>query len=94
MRYHPDNRDTGDELRFSVIMEAHGTPKDPVKRAQYDILHKDHWVTNRKLAEEASDLKGSERDLVIQGRLLSILYVNVDETWKIRASAMSSLNGC
>ena len=37
MRYHPDNQDTGDQLRFSQIMEAHDTLKDPVKRAQYDI---------------------------------------------------------
>ena len=36
-RYHPDNRDTGDRLRFDVILEAHNTLRDPVKRARYDI---------------------------------------------------------
>ncbi|WP_407046075.1 hypothetical protein [Mesorhizobium abyssinicae] len=34
MRYHPDTRDTGDESRFSEIVEAHNTLKDPVKCAR------------------------------------------------------------
>ncbi|WP_245425844.1 DnaJ domain-containing protein [Mesorhizobium sp. WSM3862] len=41
MRYHPDNRDTGDESRFNEIVEAHNTLKDPLKRAQYDIQYMD-----------------------------------------------------
>jgi curved DNA-binding protein CbpA len=75
LRYHPDNQDSGDELRFSEIVEAHDTLKNPVKRAQYDIQHKDHSGSRWKLAEEASNTKGIERDVVIQDRLLSILYV-------------------
>ena len=74
-RYHPDNPDTGDRRRFDVIMEAYNTLKDPVKRAQYDIQHKNHSGFRWKLAEEASDSKGIERDVDIQNKLLSILYV-------------------
>jgi curved DNA-binding protein CbpA len=74
-RYHPDNRDTGDRLRFDVILEAHNTLKDPIKRAQYDIQHKNHSGLRWRLAEEASDSKGIERDVDIQNKLLSILYV-------------------
>ena len=55
-RYHPDNRDTGDRLRFDVILEAHNTLKDPVKRAQYDIQHKSQWGFRWKLAAEANDI--------------------------------------
>ena len=75
LRYHPDNSDTGDLSRFSEIVEAHNTLKDPVKRAQYDLRHKDHSGGRWKLAEEASNTKGIERDVVIQDKLLSILYV-------------------
>ncbi|MER9303201.1 DnaJ domain-containing protein [Mesorhizobium sp. M0293] len=75
MRYHPDNRDTGDEARFSEIVEAHNILKDPVKRAQYDIRHKDHANFRRELAEEATNTKGFEKDVVIQARVLSLLYV-------------------
>jgi curved DNA-binding protein CbpA len=74
-RYHPDNQDTGDRLRFDEILQAHSTLKDPVKRAQYDIQYKNHSGVRRKLAEEASDDKGIRRDGDIQDKLLSILYV-------------------
>ena len=75
LRYHPDNQETGDRLRFNEIVEAHSTLRDPVKRAQYDIQHKNHSGIRWKLAEEASDSKGIARDVDIQDKLLSILYV-------------------
>ncbi|ESY64251.1 DnaJ domain-containing protein [Mesorhizobium sp. M1050] len=74
MRYHPDNQQTGDETRFSEIVEAHNTLKDPVKRAQYDIAYRDNASLRRELTEEASSTKGIERDVVIQAKLLSLLY--------------------
>jgi hypothetical protein len=74
-RYHPDNHDTGDDLRFNEIVQAHNTLKDPVKRAQYDIEHKNHLNLRWNLAEEASDGKSIDRDVDIQDKLLSILYV-------------------
>ncbi len=74
-RYHPDNQDTGDRPRFDAIMEANDTLRDPGKRAQYDIAHKKHSGFRWKLSEEASDNKGIERDVDIQNKLLSILYV-------------------
>jgi curved DNA-binding protein CbpA len=75
MRYHPDNPNTGDRTRFSEIVEAHDTLKDPVKRVQYDIQYKNHSASRWELIEEASNPKSSERDVVIQDKLLSILYV-------------------
>jgi hypothetical protein len=56
-------------------MEAYDTLRDPIKRAQHDIEHKNHSNIRWKLAEEASDSKGVERDVDIQNRLLSVLYV-------------------
>jgi curved DNA-binding protein CbpA len=74
-RYHPDNQETGDRLCFDKIVEANDTLRDPVKRAQYDIQHKNHSGFRWKLAEEASDSKGIARDVDIQDKLLSVLYV-------------------
>src|SRR3954469_8272323 len=72
MRYHPDNRDTGNESRFSEIVEAHNTLRDPVKRAQYDVQHKYHSELRQELTEEASNPKAIEWDVVIQDKLLSL----------------------
>ena len=74
-RYHPDNNETGDLHRFTKLVEAHDTLRNPVKRAQYDIQHKNHSDSRWKLGEEASDRKGIGRDVDIQFKLLSILYV-------------------
>jgi curved DNA-binding protein CbpA len=74
-RYHPDNPDTGDRLRFDDIMEAHDTLKNPVKRAQHDIRRNSRSEYRSKLDEEAGDRKGIKRDIDIQNKMLSILYV-------------------
>jgi curved DNA-binding protein CbpA len=74
-RYHPDNQDTGDRAQFDTIMAAYDRLKDPAKRAQYDLEQKKHSGLRWKLAEEARDDKGHDRDVEIQSRLLAILYV-------------------
>ena len=65
-RYHPDNQDTGDRARFDAIMEAYDTLRDPDKRAQYDIEHKNNSGLRWKLVEEAGDNRSVERDIEIQ----------------------------
>ncbi|RUW85313.1 J domain-containing protein [Mesorhizobium sp. M1E.F.Ca.ET.063.01.1.1] len=73
MRYHPDNRETGDEGRFSDIVEAHNTLRDPAKRAAYDIQYGDHLGHRHELLQEASNTKGFEQDTIIQEKVLSLL---------------------
>jgi curved DNA-binding protein CbpA len=93
-RYHPDNQDTGDLIRFGEVVEAHNTLRDPVKRAQYDIQHKRLSGSRWKLVEEAN---GIGRDAVIQDKLLSILYVkrrqNINEPG-IGNHELELLSGC
>ncbi len=74
-RYHPDNPATADRDRFDLILEAHDTLRDAVKRAQYDIEHRRHASLHVELAEEAGDSQGIERDSDVQARLLSLFYV-------------------
>jgi len=38
-RYHPDNKETGDEDRFRAITEAYRVLSDPERRAQYDAVY-------------------------------------------------------
>lgn len=73
-RYHPDNADTGDRLRFDLILESYNTLKDPSKRAQYDTQYQEQFGPHPKFAEEVSDSDVVEQDVEIQDKLLSIYY--------------------
>jgi curved DNA-binding protein CbpA len=74
-RYHPDNRDTGDRMRFDAVIEAHNTLRDPLKRAQYDVQHQSQANVRSQLVAEVGDSTSIERGVDIQNRLLSLLYV-------------------
>jgi hypothetical protein len=73
-RYHPDNPQTGDRSRFDVIVEAHNTLRDPVRRARYDIGYQLQSSARSKLVDE---INGTEiwQDMDLQKKLLSLLYV-------------------
>jgi curved DNA-binding protein CbpA len=97
MRYHPDNPSTGDRARFDGVVEAHNTLKDPIERVQYDIHHTNRLASSWELAEEASNSKGIRRDVVIQDKLLSILYVKRRQDMKepgIGEYELERLSGC
>jgi hypothetical protein len=74
LQYHPDNKETGDRLRFDLLLEAHAVLADPAKRAEYDVQHKMHADLRWKLAEDASNRLGIVRDVDIQSKMLALLY--------------------
>src|ERR1700747_3742922 len=73
-RYHPDNQQTGDRSRFDVIVEAHNTLRDPVRRARYDIQYQIQSSARSKLLDEVNGTKSCQ-DTDLQNSLLSLLYV-------------------
>lgn len=46
-RFHPDNRETGNETRFRELSEAYAVLNDPARRARYDVayheMRQDRW---------------------------------------------------
>lgn len=74
-RYHPDNQETGDRVRFDRIVEAHSTLKDPARRAQYDLEHRAYSWPHSRPAEDPGTSQLIGRDVEIQDRLLSIFYL-------------------
>ena len=74
-RYHPDHTETGDPEKFTQIVKAHNTLRDPEKRADYDIHYKRASEYQWGLVEEAGQWDGFENDEIIQARVLSVLYV-------------------
>ena len=74
-RYHPDNRETGNEARFREITEAYQILSNPEKRARYDATHqkrrKDRW---RLVAAGADSENDFEMEQAMRLTMLEALY--------------------
>jgi len=74
-RYHPDNRETGNEARFREITEAYQVLSNPEKRASYDATsqkrRKDRWRVVSAGAESENDF---EMEQIVRLTVLEALY--------------------
>jgi curved DNA-binding protein CbpA len=74
-RYHPDNRETGNEERFREMTEAYNVLSNPEKRASYDAIHsqrrKDRWKLVSTGANSENDF---EMERVVRLTVLEALY--------------------
>jgi curved DNA-binding protein len=74
-RYHPDNKETGNEARFRAITEAYQVLSTAEKRAQYDATNqtrkKDRW---RLVAAGAQTENDFEMEQVVRLTVLEALY--------------------
>src|SRR5215470_16156577 len=74
-RYHPDNRETGNDARFREITEAYQVLSSPEKRARYDATNqqrkKDRW---RVVAAGAESENNFELEQVVRLTVLEALY--------------------
>src|ERR1044072_6489642 len=53
-RYHPANRETGDEARFPEITDAYHVLSNPERRAQYDATNQNRRRDPWRLASEGA----------------------------------------
>jgi curved DNA-binding protein len=74
-RYHPDNLETGDTNKFSVLVEAHQILTDPERRASYDAFYEKAQEKRWHLFAEASEHAGIDSDRRIHHGILSLLYM-------------------
>jgi curved DNA-binding protein CbpA len=74
-RFHPDNKETGNEARFREIQAAYSVLSDPEKRARYDVTHQqqrnERW---RLVASGAQSENEFEAELIARLTLLEALY--------------------
>jgi DnaJ domain len=73
-RYHPDNRETGNERKFNDVVQAYRVLSDPERRASYDVKYDENRALVLKIFEEASASDTFEGDRRIFGGVLSLLY--------------------
>jgi curved DNA-binding protein CbpA len=74
-RYHPDNRETGNERKFNDVVQAYRVLSDPEKRAAYDVKYDEHRASILKIFDEASASDSFEGDERIFSGVLSLLYI-------------------
>ena len=74
-RYHPDNRETGNEARFRQLTDAYHVLSNPEKRARYDATNqqrkKERW---RVVAAGSESENNFELEQVVRLTVLEALY--------------------
>lgn len=73
-RFHPDNKDSGDEREFRRVMEAYRVLSDPEKRAGYDVQHRGRQERNWKIFDQPNSATGVQSEKKKREGVLSLLY--------------------
>lgn len=74
-RYHPDNLETGDAVKFDRIVKAHKVLSDPEARSAYDVAHRENRGSVLQIFDESSDPESYDCDKRIFEGILSLLYI-------------------
>ncbi len=73
-RFHPDNHETGDATRFTMILQAYKVLGDPELRAQFDVHYQQHKAVKWRLFDAKEASGGVSSDKEIRFGILSLLY--------------------
>jgi curved DNA-binding protein CbpA len=73
-RYHPDNPESGDSVRFKQLVEAFQILSDPEQRAKFDIQYAQLTAARWKVFNQDTAHSDISTDRRIRSALLSILY--------------------
>jgi len=74
-RFHPDNRETGNETRFRELTEAYEVISDPARRAQYDVVYSQHRQERWRLVTSGATAENDfDTERILRLTLLEVLY--------------------
>ena len=74
-RFHPDNKESGNEARFREIHQAYSVLNDPEKRARYDIAYQQQRNERWRLVSAGTQAENEfEYEVIGRLTLLEALY--------------------
>ena len=73
-RYHPDNRETGNQDKFRQVVEAHAVLSDPEKRAAHDVFLAGEDKVRFKLFDSLQSTEGVQAEIRKRQGILRLLY--------------------
>lgn len=73
-RYHPDNRETGNDAQFRLLVEAHSVLSDPEKRAGHDVQLAEGDRGRLRLFAALANAEGVQGEIRKRQNLLRLLY--------------------
>ena len=73
-RFHPDNPESGDAVRFKQLLDSYEVLSNPERRARYDVLHSERVERRWRIFDQDSALDDVQSDRRMRSALLSLLY--------------------
>jgi curved DNA-binding protein CbpA len=74
-RFHPDNKETGDDRRFRLLTEAYQVLSNPEERARYDLQYNQAREERWRLASKGTTLESdAESEELVRTTVLEVLY--------------------
>lgn len=73
-RYHPDNKETGDNEKFLLLTKAYSILSDPARRASYEDLHRNQRAQPLPVFGLKEFAEGLEGEVNRRLGILSLLY--------------------
>ena len=97
LRYHPDNKETGNPREFELVLKAYRILNDPEARASYDSEYYQRQKLRWKIFDQGGALTARETERRQREGVLSLLYAKrLQETYKpgMNLREMENLLAC
>jgi curved DNA-binding protein CbpA len=73
-RFHPDNKESGNEQMFQQLLKAYQVLSDPERRAAFDALHRAHVKLTWEIFDQSAASQGLTDEKKKREGILGVLY--------------------